>query len=162
MSFAVLCLGTNVGDKLANIKAMRDELQKISKIPLICSPVYESAAVDVKIAQENYFNQTILIETDETPEELLKITQNIEKKLGRKSKNDKSPRTADIDILLFDEIIKKTPALTIPHPRLFFRKFAIEGVKSLNTNLLNPFTGEKFANYRVSKEILRQKIKIIE
>ena len=162
MSSAVLCLGTNIGDRTANIKAMRDELQKISESPLICSPVYESAAVDVKEPQESYFNQTVLIKTDETPEALLEITQNIEKKLGRKSKNDKSPRTADIDILLFDEIIKRTPELTVPHPRLFFRKFAIEGVKSLGGNLLNPFTGENFANYRVCEEILRQETKIIE
>jgi 2-amino-4-hydroxy-6-hydroxymethyldihydropteridine diphosphokinase len=162
MSIAILSLGTNVGDRAANIKLMEEELQKISKTPIKFSPLYESAPVDVNDAQKNYYNKAVRIETDLSPKELLEITQKIEKKLGRKSKNDKAPRTADIDILLFDEITVNLPELTIPHPRMFFRKFAIEGVKSVAADLKNPLTGNFFANYSVCKEVLRQKITLIE
>ncbi|MCL2844123.1 MAG: 2-amino-4-hydroxy-6-hydroxymethyldihydropteridine diphosphokinase [Chitinivibrionia bacterium] len=162
MSVAVLSLGTNVGDRAANIKLMEEELQKISTKPIICSPLYESAPVDVKDVQQNYYNKTVRIETEFSPTALLEETQKIEKKLGRKSKNDKAPRTADIDILLFDEITLDLPELSIPHPRMFFRKFAIEGVKSVAADLKNPLTGEKFGNYCVCKEVLRQKTMIIE
>jgi len=162
MSVAVLSLGTNVGDKAANIKFMEEELQKISKKPIVCSPLYESAPVDVKDLQENYYNKTVRIETDLSPKALLEITQKIEKNLGRKSKNDKSPRTADIDILLFDEIAIDLPELTIPHPRMFFRKFAIEGVKAVASDLKDPLTGKSFADYCVCKDVFLQKTMIIE
>jgi len=162
MSIAILSLGTNIGDRAANIKYMEEELQKISKTSVVCSPIYESKPVDVKNLQDNYYNKTVRIETDFLPRALLEITQSIEKKLGRKSKNDKAPRTADIDILLYDEIVVDLPELTVPHPRMFFRKFAIEGVKAVAGDLKNPLTGEKFADYCVCEEVLRQKITKIE
>jgi len=161
MSVAVLSLGSNVADRAANMAAMQEEIQKISKTQIICSPLYESEAVDVAQKQENYYNKIIRIETDETPQSLLEITQKIEAKLGRTSKGDKLPRSADIDILLFDGETISTEKLTIPHPRMFFRKFAIEGVKFVGADLINPFSGELLANYRVPKEILSQKVKII-
>jgi len=64
--------------------------------------------------------------------------------------------------LLFDGVSIDTPELTIPHPRMFFRKFAIEGVKAVAPDLLNPWTGELFANYGISDEISAQKMKIID
>lgn len=161
MSVAVLSLGTNVGDRAANINAMQEAVAKLSKTPVICSPLYESEALDVKSPQENYYNKIIRIETDESPEYLLGMTQVIEVKLGRGTKWDKAPRTADIDILLFGGLRKFTPELTLPHPRMFFRRFAIEGVKAVASDLQNPLTGELFANYSISEEILSQKMKII-
>lgn len=162
MSIVILSLGTNVGNKPANIKSMEEELAKLSKKPIICSPLYESAAVDVKDKQENYYNKIVRIETDESPEKLLEITQKIEKMLGRDKKWEKAPRTADIDILLFENIQKSTPELTIPHPRMFFRRFAIEGLKTIAPDLTNPFTGELFADLEVAEDVLLQKVKIIE
>jgi len=161
MNAAVLSLGSNVADKAANMAAMQEEIQKISKMLIFCSPLYESEAVDVAQKQENYYNKIIRIETDETPESLLEITQKIEIKLGRTSKGGKLPRTADVDILLFGDKIISTAKLTIPHPRMFFRRFALEGVKFVGSDLINPFSGELFADYRVPKEILLQKVKII-
>jgi 2-amino-4-hydroxy-6-hydroxymethyldihydropteridine diphosphokinase len=161
MSVAVLSLGSNVADRAANMAAMQEEIQKISITRIICSPLYESEAVDVAQKQENYYNKIIRIETNETPQSLLDITQKIETKLGRTSKSSKLPRTADIDILLFGCEIILTEKLTIPHPRMFFRKFAVEGIKFVGADLINPFSGELFADYRVPKEILLQKVKII-
>lgn len=162
MSVVILSLGSNVGDKPANIKAMENAVAKLSKIPIISSPLYESEAVDISGKQESYYNKIIRMETDETPEDFLKITQEIEFSLGRRQKWQKLPRTADIDILLFGNIQKITPELTIPHPRMFFRKFAIEGVKVVAFDLKNPFTGEFFADYSISEDVLAQKVRIID
>jgi 2-amino-4-hydroxy-6-hydroxymethyldihydropteridine diphosphokinase len=141
---------------------MQNSLEKLSKTKIICSLLYESEAVDVEEKQENYYNKIIRIETDETPESLLEITQKIETELGRRNKGRKIARTADIDILLFDDKIINGENLTIPHPRMFFRRFAIEGVKSVAADFMNPFTKKLFANYGLSEEILSQNLKIIE
>jgi len=162
LSVAILSLGTNLGDRAANIKAMEEALEKISSSPIISSPLYESAPIDVNGKQENYYNKTLRINTDLSPAALLEITQEIEKKLGRKSKNDKTSRSADIDILLFDEKQINSPELCVPHPRMFFRKFAIEGVKAVASDLKNPLSGQKFADYRINDEVLAQKTAIIE
>ena len=162
MSVVILSIGSNVGDKRANIKAMEEAVAKLSNAPIICSPLYETEALDVKEPQENYYNKVIRIETDESPEHILGMTQIIEAKLGRDEKWTKLPRTADIDILLFDKLLKLNPELTIPHPRMFFRRFAIEGVKAVAPDLLNPLTGEFFGKYKISEDVLRQDLKIID
>ena len=162
MSTAILSLGSNLGDRYANITAMKEALEKISTKRIACSPLYETVALEVKEKQRDYYNLTVRIETDETPLSLLKKTQNIEKELGRNSKGEKLSRTADIDILLFDNLVIDLPELTVPHPRMFFRKFAIEGVKAVAGDFVNPLTGKKFANYGVCGEILQQETRIIE
>ena len=161
MSVVVLSLGSNAGNRLQNINAMQNALKELSKTNIVCSPLYESAPVDVNDTQENYYNKIIRIETDESPQSLLEITQKIEIELGRKNKGEKLARTADIDILLFDNKIINEKNLVIPHPRLFFRKFAVDGIKSVAADLINPITKKPFINYCLSEDILSQNVKII-
>ncbi|MDR0303630.1 MAG: 2-amino-4-hydroxy-6-hydroxymethyldihydropteridine diphosphokinase [Chitinispirillales bacterium] len=161
MSVVILSLGSNIANKSENINAMQNALEKLSETKIISSPLYESEAVDVSEPQENYYNKIIRMETNKTPKSILEITKKIEKKLGRKNKGQKLARTADIDILLFDDEIINEKELVIPHPRMFFRRFAMEGVKSVAPDLTNPFTKKLFAYYDISKEILPQNIKII-
>ena len=162
MSVAVLSLGSNIGDRLGNITAMQNALEKVSRTEIISSPLYESSPLEVKEEQENYYNKVVKIETDETAFALLEITQNIERELGRENKGQKLARTADIDILLFDDRIISEKELTVPHPRLFFRRFVLEGVKSVAADMLNPLSGEFFADYCIPKEIFLQNLRIME
>jgi 2-amino-4-hydroxy-6-hydroxymethyldihydropteridine diphosphokinase len=84
------------------------------------------------------------------PEELLKLVNSIETKLGRKRRNEqrRGPRAIDIDILLFgDSIINRAPELIIPHSRLKERRFALQPMLELVPDLADPVTGKPFSQF---------------
>ena len=170
MSVVILSLGTNVGDRAKFMTDIESALQKLSKTPLIKSPLYETEALGVKGQQENYYNRVVRMQTDLEPMDLLQKTQEIEQELGRLSKNDLAPRTADIDILLFENIVVDLPNLKIPHPRIFLRKFVIEGIKVIAGEFVLPKIADDFvkkgaktfADYEPNEEVLSQNMKVLE
>jgi 2-amino-4-hydroxy-6-hydroxymethyldihydropteridine diphosphokinase / dihydropteroate synthase len=119
----VLGIGTNVGDKLANL---RRALKLIKKIPnlQICavSPVYISDALLPEGAPPSWdmphLNLAVRCETQLAPYDLLGRIKQIEKTLGRKPAENWSPRIIDIDILAWDDLIQYDVALHIPHEHL--------------------------------------------
>ena len=78
---------------------------------------------------------------DGYPQELLDSCKSIETALGREPDSHNQPRTADVDILLFDDLILNKPDLIIPHPRMCERRFCLEGLLSLKPDLIVPGTG---------------------
>ena len=127
----ILGLGSNVGDRLTNL---RKALQAIKKIPGMnieqVSPVYvsdallpENAPLDWDIP---YLNLALRCETTQEPLELLKQLKNIEWSIGRKPEiRHWGPRILDIDILAWDDAIIKSDVLTLPHENLQERPFAL-------------------------------------
>ncbi len=129
MPAAYLSLGTNVGNRLQNL---RRALELLGDEPRISvekkSSVYETAPVGGP-AQPDFYNMAVEISTELPPERLLDVAKTIERKLGRKSGRGRGPRWGprplDIDILLYNAVIQSDPALTIPHPRLRERAFVL-------------------------------------
>lgn len=72
-----------------------------------------------------FLNGVVLLETDITPQSLLKVCHEIERALGRNEDRRKGPRTLDLDLLLYDEQVIREPELTVPHPRLHQRRFVL-------------------------------------
>lgn len=110
------------------MQEMESALSTIVSGPILKSRLMETEPVDVSRPQDWYLNRIVAGTFDGTPEELLENTQAIEIRLGRSEKGKRAPRTADIDILLFDDLVIYEENLIIPHPALVTRRFCIEGL----------------------------------
>ncbi|MDD5448033.1 MAG: 2-amino-4-hydroxy-6-hydroxymethyldihydropteridine diphosphokinase [Actinomycetota bacterium] len=119
-------LGSNMGDRLENIRFALMELANHPEIDVIkSSEVYESEPVGYT-AQPFFFNAVLELETKLDPWELLDFTQELENLAGRERTFRWGPRSLDIDILFFGDLVLKEPRLVIPHPEIARRRFVLE------------------------------------
>ena len=122
-----LGLGTNLGNKEANLKAALEEIRK--RVGEVTSLSAFHASEPWGFKSENAFlNAVCCVHTDISPQEVLHITQEIERELGRIKKSIGgvySDRVIDIDILLYDDLRMHTSELTIPHPLMWERDFVM-------------------------------------
>ncbi len=136
MDRVYLGFGSNLGNKLSNIKKAIKFIKKASKIKKI-SPIYRTEPVGYK-KQDWFLNCVVEAETGLHPLKLLSFLKSIEKKLKRKKTVKNGPRTIDIDILFYGDKIVKTEKLEIPHPRMHKRLFVLEPLSKLNCDLIHP------------------------
>jgi len=140
MSTVYLGLGTNLGDKEQNLHQAIDKIQeRVGKI-LSLSAFYNSAPWGY-ISDNMFVNAVVCISTTFSPQEVLNITQEIEKELGRKEKSidaSYSDRVIDIDILLYDSVILSTDNLTIPHPLMIKRLFVMDPLAEIAPDMVIP------------------------
>lgn len=122
---AFLGLGSNLGDRLANLQGAVDALQGEPGVRVTASSrVWETSPVGGP-PQPDYLNAVIGIETDLSARDLLDIARRVEVRLGRIRKERWGARTIDVDILLFDDERIDEPDLVVPHPRLLQRAFVL-------------------------------------
>jgi 2-amino-4-hydroxy-6-hydroxymethyldihydropteridine diphosphokinase len=119
-----LSLGSNLGDRAANLRAAIAALPSANLHVRKVSSFYETEPVDY-LDQPWFFNCVVEGATDSQPIDLLHALRAIESQLGSKKTFAKGPRLLDIDILLFGELSLDTPELQIPHPRMLERKFVL-------------------------------------
>src|SRR5918993_3711796 len=131
-----LALGTNLGDRLANLKqaisALTPQLEVKAK-----SQVYETPPWGVE-EQPKFLNQVIKANTYLDPEPLLKHLKRLEVALGRQESFPNGPRLIDMDILFYDHLVVDKPSLVIPHPRLHERGFVLLPLMEIAPNLVHP------------------------
>ncbi len=137
MNVAFLCLGGNMGDRLANLNRTK-ELISEERLKIVAeSNIYETQAWGSENSPD-YYNQCIKITTALDAENLMKLLLEIELKLGRTRSEKNAPRTVDIDILLFNNEIINTELLTVPHPRLHLRQFVLKPLNDIASGILHP------------------------
>lgn len=144
MATVYLGLGTNLGNKEANLRTAIYKLQERIGKQVSLSSFYETAPWGFE-SDHSFLNAAIGLETSLSPIEILHITQEIEKELGRTKKSvngSYSDRLIDIDILLYDTLVLQTPELTIPHPLMTERDFVIKPLIEIAGNVIHP-TREK-------------------
>jgi 2-amino-4-hydroxy-6-hydroxymethyldihydropteridine diphosphokinase len=133
-----LALGSNLGDRLANLKqaiaALTPQMDVKSK-----SQVYETPPWGYE-DQPTFLNQAVKAKTYLDPEPLLKHLKRLEVALGRKESFPNGPRLIDIDILFYDDVVLDTPSLTIPHPRLHERGFVLLPLMDIAPDLVHPLS----------------------
>ena len=126
---AVLALGGNLGDRVANIRASVEALSETKGIKVRgVSPLVESFAVTeagVDESKPNYINAVVKVDTRLKPKKLLREVRRIESQLGRVRIERWGSRTMDIDIVTYGDIIKSKKKLELPHPRAFQRAFVL-------------------------------------
>ncbi len=136
---AFVSVGSNMGDKLLNCRKGIDALTATGNCRLIkCSRFYQTEPVDFK-DQSWFVNGVFQIRTDLSPWKLFEEIKRIERDAGRKSQTIRyGPRILDLDILLYDDQVIETEALTIPHPRMHKRRFVLKPVCDIDPNIDHP------------------------
>lgn len=141
MTTAYLGLGTNLGERWANL---RDACQLLASEPGLgvvrSSKVYETEPWGVA-EQPKFLNCALEISTTLRPEPLLVACKNVEKELGRRPGVRWGPRLIDVDILLYGGDVVKLPHLEIPHPRLHLRTFALLTLADVAPDAVHPSLG---------------------
>jgi 2-amino-4-hydroxy-6-hydroxymethyldihydropteridine diphosphokinase len=136
MTLAYIGLGSNLGDREANLNKALDMLSQKVLIAEV-SPFYLSEPEIFK-DQPDFLNGVALIDTDRTAPELLKILNIIEKRIGRERTFSGAPRPIDLDLLFFGSDIINQPGLEVPHPRAHIRPFVLVPMADVAPDLMHP------------------------
>ncbi len=132
-----LSLGSNLGDRAANIARAIEELSDRGVRSRRESSLHETEPVEFT-EQPWFLNSAIEADTELKPEELMKAALEIEQAMGRERRVPKGPRIIDIDILLYDELVVRAPALEIPHPRIAERRFVLAPMAEIAPDAVHP------------------------
>lgn len=125
MKTAYIALGTNLGERLENLKRAVELIDKVDALEIkSVSSVYETRPVGGP-EQSNYLNACALIKSELTPTLLLLKLLEIENIMGRVREERWGPRIIDLDLLVYENVIMNTPLLELPHPRLTERDFVL-------------------------------------
>ncbi|SRR6266496_786299 len=131
-----LSLGSNLGDRRANLQDAVARLGRLGEVAAISS-FYETEPMEVT-AQPWFLNCAVKLETDKMPRQLLKGILDLEHDMGRRRTKNKGPRNIDIDILLFGSSVVETKGLTIPHAALHERRFVLEPLAEIAAEVRHP------------------------
>jgi 2-amino-4-hydroxy-6-hydroxymethyldihydropteridine diphosphokinase len=136
VTVAYVGLGSNLGDREQTIRAAIAALQDVVAV----SKLRETDPVGVT-EQPAFLNGAIAVETELSPRELLQSLLAVERELGRERGERWGPRTIDLDLLLYGTETVDEPGLTVPHPHLHERRFALEPLAELDPELVIPGRG---------------------
>ena len=138
LSTAFLSLGSNLGDRLANLKVAVEKIEESDKIEVKeVSPVYETQPLGYE-GQGWFLNLVAEVQTSLEPSVLLERLLSIEDRMGRIREKKWGPRNIDLDILLYDDRTVCSERLTIPHPRMHERRFVLAPLAQIAPDLLHP------------------------
>jgi len=143
-----IALGSNLGDRMANLRAARDLLAGISTGPVLSAAVYQTAPVGCPEGSPDFLNTVIEIDFVGEPLELLALTQGFQKQLGRvDSPIRNAPRVIDIDLLYLGDTVFSDEALELPHPRLKIRRFVLQPLAEIRSDLILPGDEKSVASH---------------
>ena len=138
---AGIALGSNLGDRLASLRAARAQLQNlpVAEPPLLASAVYETEPVGCETGAGAFLNAVVEIGFTGEPTELLAILRAIEQELGRPAAHEKNTsRTIDLDLLYCGSLRVDTAELQLPHPRMHERRFVLQPLAEIRPRLILP------------------------
>jgi 2-amino-4-hydroxy-6-hydroxymethyldihydropteridine diphosphokinase len=131
-----LSLGSNVGDRVANIAQAVEQLRALGTVDTVSS-FFETEPVE--FADQPWFiNSAVKLKTNLSAPQLIVRLLSIEKRMGRRRTVAKGPRVIDLDILLLDEDVMDTRELTVPHPAMHKRRFVLEPLAEIAPGVMHP------------------------
>lgn len=140
---AFIALGTNLGDREANLRAARAALRQVMWLTGV-SPIYETTPWGYT-DQPPFLNQVVMGLTTLPLRDLLAFLKATERRLGRQPTFRYGPREIDLDLLFYDQAVVTTPELTVPHPRLHERAFVLVPLNDLAPHWRHPLLGRTMA-----------------
>ena len=141
MAEAFVGIGSNLGDREGQLRTALKVLAAEDGIEVVAvSELRETEPVGL-VEQPRFLNGAVRLSTELSPQELLGRLLAIEQRLGRVRKERYGPRTIDLDLLVYGDEVVETPGLTVPHPRLHERRFALEPLAELEPDLVIPGRG---------------------
>ena len=151
-----LALGSNMGNRLSNLKAAVVNLTPQMTVKQKSS-VYETPPWGFT-EQDAFLNQVVKVTTYLEPEPLLRHLKRMETALGRVPNFQNGPRVIDIDILFFDKMIINTPPLVVPHPRLHERVFVLVPLAEIEPDFVHPILQRPIN--KILEDVDRSEIKL--
>ena len=151
-----LALGSNMGNRLSNLKAAVLNLTPQMTVKQK-SAIYETPPWGF-IEQDAFLNQVVKVTTYLEPEPLLRHLKRMETALGRVPNFQNGPRVIDIDILFFDKMIINTPPLVVPHPRLHERAFVLVPLAEIEPDFVHPILQRPIN--KILEDVDRSEIKL--
>jgi 2-amino-4-hydroxy-6-hydroxymethyldihydropteridine diphosphokinase len=145
MAIVYVGLGSNLGDRHKNCLRAIELLKQHGLLVTKQSSLYETEPWGLT-EQPEFVNMAVEIETELAPEALLALLKNIEKDMGRRNTVRWGPRIMDLDILLYDDIIMNTDALTIPHPLMHEREFVLRPLSEIAEEKVHPVLKKKIGD----------------
>jgi 2-amino-4-hydroxy-6-hydroxymethyldihydropteridine diphosphokinase len=137
MNTAYLLIGGNVGDRAANLQTALKRIAETCGTITSTSSLYETAAWG-NTNQPSFYNQAVVVTTPLSPVALMDQLLEIELEMGRIRTQKYGPRTIDLDILMIDELVISSEKLTIPHPQMHNRRFALLPMVEVAPTLKHP------------------------
>ena len=131
-----LSLGSNVGDRVQNLREAVAKICEIGDVVAVSS-LYETEPVEFT-EQSWFLNCAVAITTNLAPQELMSRLLEIEREMGRERTVKKGPRTIDIDIVLFGNQVIEMPELRVPHPAMHERRFVLEPLEEIAAEARHP------------------------
>jgi len=142
MNRIFLSLGSNLGDRGQNLKNGIGLLEQLAGKPGAVSSIYETEPWGCD-SDLNFYNQVIELVTPLRPLTLLDTIHEIEKMCGRERSAPRyAPRTLDIDILLYADLVLEFPGLVVPHPNLHERQFVLVPLTEIAPHVIHPILGK--------------------
>jgi 2-amino-4-hydroxy-6-hydroxymethyldihydropteridine diphosphokinase len=136
VTLGYLGLGSNVGDRRANLQAAVERLGSHGVAVLASSSVYETEPVGEVLDQREFYNACVRVETELGPESLLNACKAVERELGRQQGGVRhGPRPIDVDLLLLEGITYDSERLTLPHREVTSRRFVLVPLLELDPEL---------------------------
>jgi 2-amino-4-hydroxy-6-hydroxymethyldihydropteridine diphosphokinase len=142
MPSCLISLGSNVGDRAATLEAALADINRLPDVQVARqSSAHRSRPVGGPAGQGEFLNAAAVVETRLAPLTLLDKLQDIETRYGRVRTGRWAPRTLDIDLLLYASEVIETEMLSLPHPRMSFRRFVLEPSAEVAPRMLHPVIG---------------------
>ena len=145
MNAAYILIGGNLADRINNLAEARMNIEKDLGEIIKTSSIYETASWGIT-DQPDFLNQVLLVETTFSAEETMQLILSIENKMGRVRTEKNASRIIDIDILFFNDEIINQKDLTIPHPEIQNRKFALIPMNEIAPHFLHPVFKQSIQN----------------
>ncbi len=157
-----VALGSNLGDRLENLRAARRQITELHRVqpPILSSGIYETEPVDCEAGALKFLNAVVEFDYEGNPVQLLEQLVRIEESLGRKRDHRKNvSRTIDIDLLYCGDRQIDNKRLQLPHPRMHLRKFVLQPLADIRPELIVPgqtkAIGQLLAQRKESGEMIR-------
>ncbi len=146
MSNCLIGLGSNLGNRREIIEVALAKLRRCDQVQVVkASSLHETAPIGGPADQAPYLNAAAAIDSSLQPQALLEVLQQIETEAGRRRNETWGPRTLDLDLLLYGELVLSTPTLILPHPRMAWRRFVLEPAAEVAGQMRHPIIGWNIA-----------------
>jgi len=157
-----VALGSNLGDRLGNLRAARQAILSLSNVnpPILSSPIYETEPIGCEQGAEKFLNAVVEFDYEGDPTNLLEQFIRIEEALGRRREHSRNvSRTIDIDLLYCGDHNIENERLQLPHPRMHLRKFVLQPLADIRPELVlsgqKKTVSESLRELGKSSEVLR-------
>lgn len=136
---AFVCLGANLGNAQVQLQWATERIGQLPRVRLLaCSSFYRSAPVDCAPGDPDFFNAVLALQTQLTAPDLLQALQGLEQQAGRQRPYRNAPRSLDLDLLLYGDGRIDSPALIVPHPRMWERAFVLRPLAEIAPDKVAP------------------------